>query len=125
MDLVNGYLVQLGNWMRPHIMLVAMAQVATLLTIYGDHINVVVRVLVKPYHFILRLAAFVALCTFGYGQGIAWALAGRRGDAFYRFEPAKPTRKVKILFLGILDGNTTRWSNPGGFTKAWSDFQAK
>ncbi len=72
MDLINGYLVQLGNWIRPHIMLVAMAQVATLLTIYGEHINVVVRVLVKPYHFIVRLAAFVALCTFGYGAFTAF-----------------------------------------------------
>lgn len=55
------------HWVRQYILMISMAQIATLLVVFGDHINAVVRVLVKPYPFVMRVAAFVALCAFGYG----------------------------------------------------------
>jgi hypothetical protein len=57
----------LDQWMRESILMISMAQVATLLVIFGDHINTVVRLVVRPYPFLLRITAFVALCAFGYG----------------------------------------------------------
>ncbi len=72
MEFINQYLVQLGDWIRPHIMLVAVAQIATLLTIFGDQVNTLVQSLVKPYPFFMRLTAFVVLCTFGYGAFAAF-----------------------------------------------------
>ncbi|MDH5231651.1 MAG: DUF3392 domain-containing protein [Gammaproteobacteria bacterium] len=54
-------------WTRQNIMLIAMAQIATLLVIFGEQINAMVHRLVRPYPFMARIAAFVALCAFGYG----------------------------------------------------------
>ncbi|MDH5379037.1 MAG: DUF3392 domain-containing protein [Gammaproteobacteria bacterium] len=54
-------------WIRQYLLMIAMAQIATLLVVFGDGINSVVRVVMSPYPFLVRMAAFVALCTFGYG----------------------------------------------------------
>lgn len=62
-DFYNG----LDAWVRQYILMIAMAQVATILVVFGDHINAIVRIVVKPYPFVVRVGAFVALCAFGYG----------------------------------------------------------
>ena len=56
-----------SNWMRNGLFSIAMAIVATLLTIYGGHFNKAVRDLTKKYPFMVRLMIFVCLCAFGYG----------------------------------------------------------
>jgi hypothetical protein len=67
MSYIVDFYNSLDAWVRQYILMIAMAQVATLLVIFGDHINAMVRVLVKPYPFMVRVSAFVALCAFGYG----------------------------------------------------------
>ncbi|GAA6134512.1 hypothetical protein NBRC116188_13010 [Oceaniserpentilla sp. 4NH20-0058] len=64
---LNDILLQAGAWLKPYSMQMAVAFVATLLVIYGDAINKTLRVFVKPYPFLIRISAFVVLCTLGYG----------------------------------------------------------
>ncbi len=57
-----------SNWMRDGLFSIAMAMVATLLTIYGGHLNKAIRGGTKKYPFMVRLIIFVCLCAFGYGM---------------------------------------------------------
>lgn len=72
---LNDLLLQAGTWLKPYSMQMSVAFVATLLVIYGDAINKTVRVLVKPYPFVIRISAFVVLCTLGYGALTVWGSA--------------------------------------------------
>ena len=72
MSWITDLLLQANGWLKPYSMQMSVAFVATLLVIYGDAINRTVRVFVKPYPFILRISAFVLLCTLGYGALTVW-----------------------------------------------------
>ena len=65
-------LVSIASMIRPHTADIAMAMVATLLVIFGDHINDAVRRLVKGRPIWARVGVFIALCTFGYGALSVW-----------------------------------------------------
>lgn len=71
MTLENPLLL-LAEYLRPHNKEIALAMVATLLVIFGDTINDLVRMLVKKQHILFRLGVFIALCTFGYGALSVW-----------------------------------------------------
>ncbi|NRA23019.1 MAG: DUF3392 family protein [Oleispira sp.] len=60
-------IIWLAGVMRPHNTEIALAMVATLLVIFGDLINGLLRRLVRQQPAWLRIAAFIGLCTFGYG----------------------------------------------------------
>ena len=72
MSFITDLLMQGAAWIKPYTGQLAVAFVATLLVIYGDAINKTVRVFVKPYPFLLRIFAFVLLCTLGYGTVTVW-----------------------------------------------------
>mgnify|MGYP000027895724 CR=1 FL=1 len=72
MNWVNELLLQAAAYVKPYNAQLAVAIVATLLVIYGDAINKTVRLFVRPYPFILRISAFVVLCTLGYGALTVW-----------------------------------------------------
>lgn len=72
MSWITDLLVQGASQIKPYNGQLAVAFVATLLVIYGDAINRTVRVFVKPYPFVLRIIAFVLLCTMGYGTVTVW-----------------------------------------------------
>lgn len=59
--------VLLSEWMRPRLLTICTALVATVLIIYGNNLNRIVRNLVRRWHFAVRLLAFVLICAFGYG----------------------------------------------------------
>ncbi|MEK6747919.1 MAG: DUF3392 family protein [Pseudomonadota bacterium] len=61
------YLNILDTWLRANLEAIAIAQSATLLVIYGDYVNEIVRIALKPYPFLVRLTAFVMICAFGFG----------------------------------------------------------
>ncbi len=44
-----------------------MAVMATLLVIYGDNLNRLVKKQLRDSHFIIRTIIFVLICTFAYG----------------------------------------------------------
>ncbi len=72
MNWINDILLQGAAHLKPYTGQLAVAMVATLLVIYGDAINKTVRLFVRPYPFILRISAFVVLCTLGYGALTVW-----------------------------------------------------
>lgn len=72
MNWITDVLVQGAGHIKPYNGELAVAFVATLLVIYGDAINRTVRIFVKPYPFVLRITAFVLLCTLGYGAVTVW-----------------------------------------------------
>jgi hypothetical protein len=64
---VKYNIIHFSQWLYPYLGEIALAIMATLLVIYGDSINHMVKKQTIGLHFILRTAAFIILCTFGYG----------------------------------------------------------
>ncbi|MGK0249234.1 MAG: hypothetical protein ACI910_001972 [Oleispira sp.] len=65
-------IVWLADVMRPHNSEIALAMVATLLVIFGDHINRGLKYLVRKQPIWLRVLAFIGLCSIGYGTLLVW-----------------------------------------------------
>ena len=98
-----GWMLDITAWMKPYIGQISVAFVATLLVIYGDAINKTVRVFVKPYPFILRITAFVLLCTLGYGFLTVWGSAQIKSLLWSIPDLYKPVTVVgAFCILGIL-----------------------
>jgi len=58
---------ELSSWFWGYRQLLITSWIAVLLVIYGGELNALVRRIMQPYHFLLRMTAFILLCTFGYG----------------------------------------------------------
>jgi len=86
MEWLTDFLAQGAVYIKPYNAQLSVAFVATLLVIYGDAINRTVRVFVKPYPFVLRITAFVLLCTLGYSTATVWG-----------------SSQIKLLILQIPD----------------------
>jgi undecaprenyl pyrophosphate phosphatase UppP len=56
-----------GELCRPYLHDVALGIIATLLVIFGDDINKSAKRAVGKKNLIVRMVAFILLCTFGYG----------------------------------------------------------
>ena len=74
MDVLHTILQQLvaalagtTGWIQAHLATISAAIVTTLLVIFGDEINGFVKRHIRQYNFLVRTAAFVLLCVFGYG----------------------------------------------------------
>ena len=67
MDLLNEILLRSGYWAHSHLNSIALALVGTLLVIYGDNLNSLVKRQLRPYPRIVRILGFVLMCAFGYG----------------------------------------------------------
>ncbi|MFT2112148.1 DUF3392 family protein [Marinomonas sp. 2405UD68-3] len=66
---LNG---QLAHLMTPYINDISLALVATVLVIYGDKLNQVLKRVVSGWAFVARVLAFTLMCTFGYGLLTVW-----------------------------------------------------
>lgn len=67
-----SFITTISGYVRPHTDDIALALVATLLVIFGDTINDLVRRMIRGQPIWLRVGVFVALCTFGYGALSVW-----------------------------------------------------
>lgn len=72
MDAIQEIIVWFSSQLRPWSAQIAVALLATLLVLYGPLINRKLRALLGGAHFLVRLTAFVLLCTFGYGLLLVW-----------------------------------------------------
>lgn len=72
MELILQANASLAAYISPHLNDISLAFVATLLVIFGDHVNGTLKRAVSNWIFIARVAAFVLLCTFGYGLLTLW-----------------------------------------------------
>ncbi|XQW86509.1 DUF3392 domain-containing protein [Thalassotalea piscium] len=64
---MTDWILALGQEFRHYQYQSSLAIIATLLVIFGNDINNVVRRLVSKQHFIVRSLVFVLVCAFGYG----------------------------------------------------------
>lgn len=64
--------LRFAYFIQPYLSDIALALVATCLVVYGDKINGFVKRQVSSWVFIARVAAFILMCTFGYGFLTLW-----------------------------------------------------
>jgi len=67
MEYLQEFSVWLARCIKPHLVRVAIALVATVLFIYGAAINAAIKKQIQGYHFIIRVLIFILICAFGYG----------------------------------------------------------
>jgi hypothetical protein len=68
MNEITTLLGKIGAWwIRPYVGEVALAVVASILVIYGEAINDMVKQAFKSWHVIFRVLVFMVVCAFGYG----------------------------------------------------------
>lgn len=103
MSVLNDLLMQASDWLKPYSLQLSVAFVATLLVIYGDAINKAVRMFVRPYPFLVRIAAFIVLCTLGYGALTVWG-SGQINKLMHQLPSAlfAPVVVGAFILLGIL-----------------------
>ena len=65
--MLENWVLEASLWLRPHLSSIAFMVVATLLVLYGNTINGMVKHAIRQYHFVLRVTIFILLCAFGYG----------------------------------------------------------
>ena len=64
---IKSIIIQLSQWLYPWLGEISMAIMATLLVIYGEIINRMLKRQISGLHFIIRTLLFILLCAFGYG----------------------------------------------------------
>lgn len=72
MNLLLSFNLDVARQLSPHLHDIALALVATMLVIFGDHVNRTLKRAVANWMFIARILAFVLMCTFGYGLLTLW-----------------------------------------------------
>ncbi|MDX1681412.1 MAG: DUF3392 family protein [Akkermansiaceae bacterium] len=55
------------SWVRPHLHLISLAYMATLLVLYGTNIIRFMRKMMRPWHLFFRVLALMVVCAFGFG----------------------------------------------------------
>ena len=63
---MQPYIHQFANFLRVHMDSISIGLVATLLIIYGGHINAYFKKITRSLPFLGRFALFVLLCSAGY-----------------------------------------------------------
>ena len=69
---MSELLIESGQWFRVYQYQSAMAIVATLLVIFGNDINLIVKKAVAKQHLLVRCLVFILVCAFGYGLLTIW-----------------------------------------------------
>ena len=57
----------LADLIHPYLQQVALGIVASLLFIYGEDLNGLIKKQIQKYHFLFRVLIFMLVCAFGYG----------------------------------------------------------
>lgn len=66
-------IIQFSQWIYPWLGEISTAIMATVLVIYGDTINRLLKRQISGLHFLFRTVIFILLCTFGYGALLIYA----------------------------------------------------
>lgn len=103
MDLILSFNMDMAHKLRPYLQDISLALVATMLVIFGDHVNRILKRAVANWVFIARIGAFVLMCTFGYGVLTLWG----QPLVYWLLTHLEPSlRPIVILFcfclLGVL-----------------------
>lgn len=72
MNFIFDLNLQFAHSIHSYLNDIALAIVATCLVVYGNDLNDMIRRMVASWVFILRVIAFILMCTFGYGLLTVW-----------------------------------------------------
>ncbi|MEW6992001.1 DUF3392 domain-containing protein [Colwelliaceae bacterium 6441] len=97
---MNELLIQAGQWFRPYQYQCALAIIATILVIFGNDINNVIKQLVRKQHFILRTVVFIFVCAIGYGLATVW-LTGILSQQLAKIPNLYIVPVVSLIFIGL------------------------
>ncbi len=64
---IKAIIIGFSQWTTPWIEEISLAIMATLLVIYGETINRIIKRRISGMHFLFRTLIFILLCAFGYG----------------------------------------------------------
>lgn len=105
MNSVANILSQFSGWIeqRGYLMEISMAQVATILVVYGNELTKYFRNLLKNNPFFIRATGFILINAFGFG--IVTVFGGRLLTLFYR--ELSPVIRMPVIFaifvlIGVL-----------------------
>ena len=105
MNVVTDLLVRFSNWVtnNGYLIEISLAQIATVLVVYGGEMARYFRNLLKKNTFFIRVTGFILLNAFGIG--IATVFGGRLMTAFYM--QMSPVVRMPVIFgvflaIGIL-----------------------
>ncbi len=91
------------GWIQAHMSAISTAIVTTLLVIFGDEINGFIKRHIRGYNFVVRTAAFVLLCVFGYGMLAAAGASAIRSLLLYFGSTYLPLTVIAaFVVMGIL-----------------------
>lgn len=66
MDFILDILNTTSGWMREYMSAICLSMIATLLTIFGNDINLLIKKQIGSLQFFLRVTLFVIFCAFGF-----------------------------------------------------------
>lgn len=94
---------EMSSWMRPYLTEIASAYVVTILAIYGEDINRLLKNKVRKYPWIVKTMAFIALCSIGYTlMTVAMVPVIRKGLEAFGGTYIAPITIVFYIVIGIL-----------------------
>ncbi|MCZ2722159.1 DUF3392 domain-containing protein [Marinomonas sp. 15G1-11] len=83
MEFIFRLNAQLAHQILPYLNDISLALVATVLVVYGDKLNAVLKKAVSHWIFIVRVCVFILMCTFGYGLLTVWIQPFVRSGILY------------------------------------------
>ena len=103
MDIISDLLIKLSVWLLPHLKLICIAKVSTLLVIYGDTLQNWLKKNISAMNRIFRTLIFVAFCTFAYG-GLLGFVAPLLGQCLAKIPLLflSPSILASFIVIGIL-----------------------
>lgn len=103
MEWIIAAVINLSLWLIPHLKVVCVAKISTLLVIYGDAINKYIKANIRSMNFFLRVVVFVVVCTFAYGGLLAFvAPMLAQGMAKIPLLYLSPTVIASFFVIGLL-----------------------
>jgi hypothetical protein len=97
MNVIADLLTSFSSWVeaRHYLFEISLAQIATILVVYGGEMARYFRNLLKKNPFFIRILGFILLNAFGIG--IATVFGGRLLTAFYR--ECSPIVRMPVIFV--------------------------
>jgi len=97
MDFLIDIARSIAHLVRPYLQEVSFAMVASVVFIYGEDLNALLKKQIQPYHVLVRILIFIVVCAFGYG-----ALTVFLAMALERVLDGMDSVSLVLLLLGFI-----------------------
>ena len=102
MDMFLDLIISLSRWCRGHLSEIALALLATLLVLFGPHLNAWLQRTIGGLNFVLRTLLFVVFCALVSGFGLVFTSPWlAQGLAYFNNYTLAPVVLVAFLLLGV------------------------